>query len=144
MCDPMRNAARATSTWFVGIAESPDFTAIPTRVKPVTETKLWSRLAVEAGCEELFQPRGEDDDSHAILQTDLSKHFRVFVPDAESVGHKMLVKGRTPSNVHPIPLVKRIHWCSVRLDEIHMGGRNRDLEELSAEMGHGRGAHQRG
>ena len=44
----------------------------------------------------------------------------------------MLVKGQAPSNVHPIPLVKRVHWCSVGLGKIHMGSRNRDLNNFSA------------
>jgi hypothetical protein len=40
--------------------------------KPAAGMKVWSRLAIEAGCEELVQPRGQDDDPRIILQTDLS------------------------------------------------------------------------
>jgi hypothetical protein len=54
----------------------------------------------------------------------------------------MSVKGQAPSNVHPISLVKRVHWCSIGLGKIHMGSRNRNLNKFSAEMGYDRVAHQ--
>ena len=111
-------------------------------VKLVMTYRVYSRLAVETGGEEFVQPRGEDDDSHVVLQTNSFKYFGVFTPDAESVGHKMLVKGQTPSSAYPIPLVKCIHRCSVYLDEIYVGSRNRDLEVFSTEMRHGRVVHR--
>lgn len=36
-----------------------------------------------------------------------------------------------------LPLVERIRGWSVRLDEIHVGSRNGDPKEFSAEVGHG-------
>jgi hypothetical protein len=44
-----------------------------------------SRLAIEASCEEFLQPRGEDDYSDFILQTNLFKYFGIFAPNAERV-----------------------------------------------------------
>ena len=55
--------------------------------------KVWIRLTVETGCEELVQPRGENNGSHVIFQNNLFKYFGVFPPDAKSVGCKTLVKG---------------------------------------------------
>jgi hypothetical protein len=54
----------------------------------------------------------------------------------------MSVNSRTPRNVRPTPLAERIHRYRVHLDEIHVGSRNRNLEEISAEMRHSRVAHQ--
>jgi len=36
-----------------------------------------------------------------------------------------------------IPLIKGVHRWSVDLDEIHVGSRDRDLEEFPTEMRHG-------
>jgi len=98
-------------------------------------------LAIEASCEELVQPRGEDDDPHVVLQTNLFKYFGVFAPDTENVG-KYVGNGRTLNSGCHLPLVKGIHWCPVHLDEIHMWRRDRNFEVFSAEMGHGRVVHR--
>lgn len=94
-----------------------------------------SRLAIDAGCKELFQPRGKNNGSYITFQTDLLEYIGVFTPDTEVVAKDTLVKFY--ENLDPLPLVERIDRRSVRLDEIHMGGRDGDLEKLSAEMRHG-------
>jgi len=36
-------------------------------VKTITGHEIWRRLAIKTGCEELVQPRGENDDPHVAL-----------------------------------------------------------------------------
>lgn len=94
-------------------------------------------LAIQTSREEFLQPRGENDDPHFVLQTDPFEYFRVLAPDTGGIGRGVLVKDQYREESIPSPLIERIHWCSVQLNEIHMGNGNRNLEEFPAQMGHG-------
>ena len=61
--------------------------------------KDWIRgtLAVETGCENLVQPRGENNNSYIILRTDLFEYLRVLTPDAEGVRSNWLGKSEACS-----------------------------------------------
>lgn len=133
---PIRNAARAASTEFAEIVDSPDFTMILI-VKPVTRCKVCRRLAIQTSREEFLQPRGKNNDPHVVHRTDPFEYLGVLTPDAGGIGRSVLVKYQYGEGSIPSPLIERIHWCSVHLNEIHMGNGNRNLEEFPAQMGHG-------
>ena len=83
-------------------------------------TRYASTLAVETSREELVQPGGENYNSHVLFRTNFFEYFRVFAPDTKGVGKDRTVRRQTTA----LPLAKRVHWCPVRLDEIHMRDRN--------------------